>query len=297
MKNVISGIIAFILILCTMFCLTSCDLEIDTTPEIEGLTIESFEDEEFYTGKTYTGFKLEVDTTVGFETDDINLVISDDSIIDITYEKKKVLLSEYISFDIDCKNTGTATFYFETTDRLVKSEQIELTVCSNITSIKFTDNSDLTIYSFENEKNRYYNVKTHEYVSDVENALEFVSENPSVAIIKYNEDSWLSDGCIIEKVGAGETYVYIRTKDKTVQSEKIKVTVEEEQEVQSEEESETGGQTYYEDETPVDNSRRVYVTPYGEKYHYRKSCAGKNARATTENEAKDIYDPCKKCAR
>lgn len=47
----------------------------------------------------------------------------------------------------------------------------------------------------------------------------------------------------------------------------------------------------------VDNSRTVYVTPYGSKYHYRSSCAGSNATATTENSASGIYDPCKKCAQ
>lgn len=50
-----------------------------------------------------------------------------------------------------------------------------------------------------------------------------------------------------------------------------------------------------EEETTVDNSRKVYVTPYGEKYHYSKSCAGKNAREISEDDAEGIYDPCKKC--
>ena len=45
-----------------------------------------------------------------------------------------------------------------------------------------------------------------------------------------------------------------------------------------------------------DTSRRVYVTPYGEKYHYSAACAGKNARATTENSAiRSGLSRCKKC--
>ncbi len=44
-----------------------------------------------------------------------------------------------------------------------------------------------------------------------------------------------------------------------------------------------------------DTSRIVYVTPYGEKYHFSKSCAGKNASKTTLNNAKTYKDPCKKC--
>lgn len=44
-------------------------------------------------------------------------------------------------------------------------------------------------------------------------------------------------------------------------------------------------------------SRTVYVTPTGKRYHYRSSCAGKNARATTLSSAKSSgYTACKKCA-
>ncbi|MDR1002722.1 MAG: hypothetical protein LBL82_05585 [Oscillospiraceae bacterium] len=41
---------------------------------------------------------------------------------------------------------------------------------------------------------------------------------------------------------------------------------------------------------------KVYVTPTGKKYHFSKSCAGKNAMLTTMKNAKQFYDPCKKCA-
>lgn len=44
------------------------------------------------------------------------------------------------------------------------------------------------------------------------------------------------------------------------------------------------------------NSKIVYVTPTGEKYHFSKSCAGKNAMERELDDVKDIYDPCKKCA-
>lgn len=45
-------------------------------------------------------------------------------------------------------------------------------------------------------------------------------------------------------------------------------------------------------------SSTVYITPYGKKYHVRKTCAGKNAIATTVPSAKQKgYDPCKKCVK
>lgn len=47
-----------------------------------------------------------------------------------------------------------------------------------------------------------------------------------------------------------------------------------------------------------DTSSTVYVTPYGEKYHFSSACAGKNATATTLNKAKASgKGACEKCAR
>lgn len=43
------------------------------------------------------------------------------------------------------------------------------------------------------------------------------------------------------------------------------------------------------------SGRIVYTTPTGEKYHYDKNCAGKNAIEKDINDVKGIYEPCKKC--
>ncbi len=41
-----------------------------------------------------------------------------------------------------------------------------------------------------------------------------------------------------------------------------------------------------------------YVTPYGEKYHFKEKCAGKNAVRTTFRDAATCgYEPCGKCAK
>ncbi len=45
-----------------------------------------------------------------------------------------------------------------------------------------------------------------------------------------------------------------------------------------------------------DLSTKVYITPTGKKYHYSKSCAGKNASETTKTKAeKTGLTGCKKC--
>lgn len=46
------------------------------------------------------------------------------------------------------------------------------------------------------------------------------------------------------------------------------------------------------------NSKTVYITPTGKRYHYSSECAGKNAKATTKDQAEDWgFAPCKKCAQ
>lgn len=46
--------------------------------------------------------------------------------------------------------------------------------------------------------------------------------------------------------------------------------------------------------TEKKTSRTVYITPYGEKYHYSAACAGKNA-IETDLDSVGYRDPCKKC--
>lgn len=41
----------------------------------------------------------------------------------------------------------------------------------------------------------------------------------------------------------------------------------------------------------------VYITPSGEKYHFSRSCAGKNAIETTLDAVQDMHEPCKKCVK
>lgn len=48
----------------------------------------------------------------------------------------------------------------------------------------------------------------------------------------------------------------------------------------------------------VDTSRVVYVTNWGQHYHYSKSCAGEGAGETTQERAKkQLLTPCSKCVK
>ena len=78
----------------------------------------------------------------------------------------------------------------------------------------------------------------------------------------------------VSALKAGSSEISVISADGKAQSDKLSVTVREK-----------------------DTSRTVYVTPYGEKYHFSANCAGKNATETTLNKAKSSgKDACGKCA-
>ena len=138
----------------------------------------------------------------------------------------------------------------------------------------------------------------------------FVFSNEDVAnaevqsILEYSKQASVE----ISALNAGTTTMYVQSLDGTIKSNEINIEVIGETETTEETTTETTTQettteretTTREtttEETTKDNSRTVYTTPTGEKYHFSKSCAGKNAIEHTLNEVKDTYEPCKKCAQ
>lgn len=147
----------------------------------------------------------------------------------------------------------------------------------------------------------YFNVAPNNEYDEAD--FNLVSSNTEIAAVEFERFSYGRVAVKILGLTTGETVVYIETTDGIIKSNEIKVTCTGEKETTTEpttEETtteETTKETTTEEKTTKDNSRTVYVTPSGEKYHFSKSCAGKNASERTLNEAKDIYDPCKKCAQ
>ncbi len=287
------------ILLILMTVLTACDeVEMEKSiTSITSFTVEDLSNEEFYSNVLYEDFKLDVYYEESYTEEDIKVVVSDPSVIEITYEKDENFLDGiYISFDINTISHGDVSFYFETSDGIIKSEEVRLNILNNIESIEISDVSDITFNHWSDTETLIFSVKSNKSISEKGDVLKFVSENPEVVTVSYDEDSWFSDSCTIEKKGPGETFVYIQTLDGSVKSEKVKVIVEEEEtEPQSNSED-----TYYGGgvvDEPIDNSRTVYVTPYGKKYHYSLSCAGENGSPISENTAKNSYGPCKKCAQ
>jgi hypothetical protein len=103
--------------------------------------------------------------------------------------------------------------------------------------------------------------------------------NSDETILSVSEVSFANEGdttvlsFTVTGVGVGNATIKIQGADSKTESNELQFTINEK-----------------------DTSRKVYVTPYGEKYHFSAACAGKNATETTENRAiKAGKGRCKKC--
>lgn len=77
----------------------------------------------------------------------------------------------------------------------------------------------------------------------------------------------------------GETTLYLQTKDESVKSDEIHVTVSEKT-------------------VEEDNSRPVYLNYEGSKYHFSSSCVGKSSYESTLDQALKLgKEPCSKCVQ
>ena len=294
MVNTAKRLLAILLMLCIVACCTGCD-----DAKITALAIKDIPANAISVGATSDELKVEVEYFRTIQTNDVKAVIEDDSIISVEYEAKESLLSGYyVSYTITGLKAGKTSFYFETADETVKSNVVEIEIVpasesgnntdasnatdsvSNIISIDFNDTSDILLSEYMNDEVRYFKIQSHDDSDNFDEFLEYISEDPNVATVEYKK-SYTSNCCIIKRVGVGETYIYVQTKDGAVQSAKIKV-------ISSETPTEDPNAT-------EDNSRIVYVTNYGKKYHYSASGAGSNPIEITEDEAKYSHDPCSKC--
>lgn len=268
---------------------------VESESGISALFEEDLSDEKFYVGVNHGSYELDVISSKEYDESAIRVVIDDPSIINVTYDYADDWLFTGIKFYINCLKSGTTSFYFETIDSVIKSDPIEITVNENVTSITLSRTDDITFYSWQDDETISFDYEALHTLSEINNVLVFVSENPNVATFEYDKDgSWLTDYCVINAVSSGETYVYIQTKDGSVQSQKLKVIIPE---AETETETEADYDTNYDaEEETQNNSVTVYITPTGKKYHYSKSCAGKNASPISLDDAELSYDPCKKCA-
>lgn len=126
--------------------------------------------------------------------------------------------------------------------------------------------------------------------------LVFVSENTDVVTFEYDSTAmtyiyWKATG-----VSAGETYVYVTTKDGTVSSEKVKVVVTGTKPTPTPTKAPTPTPDPNATPTPVPEVM-VWISDTGSKYHRSSTCSNmEDPRQIPLSEAEDMgYEPCGKC--
>ena len=105
----------------------------------------------------------------------------------------------------------------------------------------------------------------------IENSNDSVVVVTNITVKNESDKTVLSFN--ITGTSVGQSTIKIKGADSKTESNELKLTINEK-----------------------DTSPTVYVTPYGEKYHFSASCAGSNATPTTQNKAiKSGKDRCQKC--
>lgn len=105
---------------------------------------------------------------------------------------------------------------------------------TNIKELSFLRTDDITLEVGKSVSSSYVSVKVKDREKFSPEDVDFISNNPDVAIITFTKDALTT--CLyyeIKAVGAGETEVYAKAKDGDVESQHIKVTVPKPIEVES----------------------------------------------------------------
>lgn len=191
---------------------------------------------------------------------------------------------------------------------------------------------DIVLHEGETVYEQYFEVIFENGFSSKD--ITFVSKDESVAAAKYSLTDRNRYVCYkVMANSVGETYIYFTANDGETVSEKVKVVVlpkvtgtvtseatdlsseptdtpyeeDETQTTEKQTEVQTTAHTEYDSEesTAAKTTEKatepqgdtVYIAPTGKRYHYSKTCAGKNATAVSKAEAQERgRTPCKKCA-
>lgn len=191
------------------------------------------------------------------------------------------------------------------------SETDDTLTDNNIKEINFFSNKEVVLKVGTEKNNGYANVTFNsQYEFSVDDVV-FVSENPEIATIEFTNvvgSHYLYYK--IKGISKGETYVYVKTVDGNVVSDKIKVTVESKTQSTTSTTTTTitttPGKTTTTTTTqknqgqtnpPEDKVEYVWIPNSGSKYHSNSSCSNmSNPRKVTLAQAQQMgYTPCKKC--
>ena len=258
MKKVIS-LLNIVLLIILMF--TSCS----QNAENRVISIENppfTEEITLNEGQEKQGYFI-VFSTGDFKLDDIVFKNKNEKVASLSFLKFEKL--HYVFYTVEALAEGETYIWFETKDAAISSDMIRISVGKN-------------------------SLPTPESTTEIENTTEPESttqaENDTEATESAVGTSSYSGSTTENMADHSENVVNTTGKsDSTFESTKP-----------SEESTTKEAVTQATEAQTNTNSKTVYITPTGKRYHFKASCAGKNAIETTLENAKDTKTPCKKCA-
>ena len=194
--------------------------------DITGLDIKTASQISLFTNETVDDMTVKVAADGKWSISDVNVVIADESIIKINYAKDSS--DKYaINFKIKGLREGITSFFFETTDRSVRSNVIIVSVGPAYTSIEFKDPDlkEIAIRGLADSADVSFQVCRGEKVIECPVDVQIISENPEVVEIVYIGNSGGYDVCSIVPRSYGGTYIYLQSPDGEIKTERIRVIV------------------------------------------------------------------------
>lgn len=268
---------------------------ISSSTGIESIVFSDTDDVELDVGQKDSGY-VKVESNDDLEENDIVFVSSDENVATV-----KISSTGYsmVYYKIEAVGAGSATIHAESSDGVIKSETITITVNeepttqNTITSIEFNSSDDLELAPDETEYD-YVRV-VYDGAFDIESVV-FVSSDENVVTVEKESKRNSLVYFTITAVGEGSATIHAESADGSVKSDVLNVTVSEEEEITTEKET-TKRETSVET-TKKSTGRTVYRTPSGKRYHYDQDCGGENSYSVSLDAAQNSgLTPCKKCAQ
>lgn len=169
-----------------------------------------------------------------FEDEDIVFISTSPNVATVSFEKRGALIDTNLHYVIVAVHTGETKIYAQTKDGKVKSKEIIVTVTGTdtlkseegIESIYF-DDSEIELEAGKTFSG-YIKVYSDSAVSIDD--IQIINASPDIASFEFGEIRGIlvtKIDYLITAISPGKTKIYVRTKDKIIESDIITITVTE----------------------------------------------------------------------
>ncbi|MGN0443179.1 MAG: hypothetical protein ACI4F5_01010 [Acutalibacteraceae bacterium] len=258
----------------------------ESNEKILSLELPPFSDDiVLHEGETVYEQYFEVIFENGFSSKDITFVSEDESVASAKYSLTD--RNRYVCYKVKANSVGETYIYFTANDGETVSEKVKVVVLPKITEPITAEATDFsaeptTDIPYEEDETETTDKQTEvqptahtEYVSEESTAEKTTEKQTEVKTTAHTE--YVSEESTAEKTTEKQTEAKTTAHTEYVSEESTA-------EKTAEKATEPQGDT-------------VYIAPTGKRYHYSKTCAGKNASAVSKAEAQERgRTPCKKCA-